>query len=66
MASNVPEAWKSFWTYPMELLGDVGDVESPFCLETMLASVQAGCKVYARCTIGQKLFWTHLMVPLGD
>ena len=33
----------------MELLGDVGDVESPFCLETMLASVQAGCKVYARC-----------------
>ena len=55
MASNVPEAWKSFWTYPMELLGDMGDVESPFCLETMLASVQAGCKVYARCTIGSKI-----------
>ena len=39
----------------MELLGDMGDVESPFCLETMFASVQAGCKVYARCTIGSEI-----------
>ena len=39
----------------MELLGDMGDVESPFYLETMLASVQAGCKVYARCSIGSEI-----------
>jgi hypothetical protein len=29
-ASNVPQALKSFWTHPMELLGDVGHVESQF------------------------------------
>jgi len=55
LASNVLEAWKSFWTYPMELLGDMGHVESLFYLETMLASVQARCKVYARCTIGSEI-----------
>jgi hypothetical protein len=27
---NVPYAQKSFWTHPMELLGDVGHVESRF------------------------------------
>jgi hypothetical protein len=27
---NVPWAWKSFWTHLMELLGDVGHVESCF------------------------------------
>jgi hypothetical protein len=26
--SNVPQAWKSFWTHTMELLGNVGNVES--------------------------------------
>ena len=25
---NVPQAWKSFWMHTMELLGDVGHVES--------------------------------------
>jgi hypothetical protein len=25
---NVPQAWKSFWTHMMEVLGDVGHVES--------------------------------------
>ena len=27
---NVPSAQKSFWTHPIELLGDVGHVESCF------------------------------------
>jgi hypothetical protein len=27
---NVPQAQKSFWMHPMELLGDVGHVESRF------------------------------------
>jgi hypothetical protein len=27
---NVPQALKSFWTHPMELLGDLGQVESCF------------------------------------
>ena len=27
---NVPKAQKLFWTHPMELLGDVGHVESHF------------------------------------
>ena len=27
-AQNVPWARKSFWTHPMEVLGDVGHVES--------------------------------------
>ena len=26
----VPLAWKLFWTHPMELLGNVGHVESRF------------------------------------
>ena len=29
-APNVPLAQKSFWTHPVELLGDVGHVESCF------------------------------------
>jgi hypothetical protein len=28
--ANVPLSWKSFWTHPMELLSDVGHVESHF------------------------------------
>ena len=28
--SNIPYAWKSVWTHPMELLGDVGLEESNF------------------------------------
>jgi hypothetical protein len=31
-ALNVPLALKSFWTHPMELLSDVGHVESRFGL----------------------------------
>jgi hypothetical protein len=29
-------------------------------------SVQDRCMICARRTMGQKSFWTHLMVPLGD
>jgi hypothetical protein len=28
---NIPLARKSFWAHTMELLGDVGQVESRFC-----------------------------------
>jgi hypothetical protein len=30
--SNVPQAQKSFWTHTMELLGDMGHIESYFSL----------------------------------
>ena len=40
----------------MELLGDMGQVEScSICLETMLVSVQDRCTVYAKCTIGSEI-----------
>ena len=29
-ASNVPQAWKSFWAHPMALQCDVGLVEAHF------------------------------------
>jgi hypothetical protein len=29
-APNIPKAQKSFWTQPIELLGDVGHVEPRF------------------------------------
>jgi hypothetical protein len=32
VAQNVPKAWKSFWMHPIELLGDVAQVESHFGL----------------------------------
>ena len=40
-ALNVPYAQKSFWTHPMELIGDVGDVQSLFCLFGDCVSVGA-------------------------
>ena len=50
--SNVPSAQKSFWMHPMELLGDVGHVESCFGrLETVLVSAQDRCTVCAKRTI---------------
>ena len=33
-------------------------------LETVLVSVQDRCTVCAESTIGSKIIWTHLMVPL--
>ena len=39
---------KSFWTHPMELLGDVGHVEFvSVCLEIVLVLVQDRCTVCA-------------------
>jgi hypothetical protein len=29
---NVPRAWKCFWLHPMELVGDIGEVEACFGL----------------------------------
>ena len=49
-------AQKSFWMHPMELLGDVGHVESRSVdLEMVLVLVQDRCKVCARCTIGSDI-----------
>ena len=42
-----------FWTHPMELLGDVGHVESHSVrLEMVLELVQDRCMVCAKRTIG--------------
>ena len=35
-------------------------------LEAVLVSVQDRCTVCAKRTIGSEMFWTHLMVLLGD
>jgi hypothetical protein len=40
-ASNVPQVQMSFWMHPMELLGDVGHVESRFGLFGDSVSVSA-------------------------
>ena len=37
----IGQAWKSFWTHPMELLGDMGYVESDFFLFGESVSVSA-------------------------
>jgi hypothetical protein len=43
---NVPQAQKSFWTHPMELLGDVGLVE--FHFDPFGDSVSVYCEIGAR------------------
>ena len=35
-------------------------------LEAVVVSVQDRCTVCAKRTIGSEIFWTHLMVLLGD
>jgi hypothetical protein len=50
-APNVPQAQKSFWTQPKQLLGDVGHVESHF---GPFGDV-VRCTVYAKHTIGSKI-----------
>ena len=46
----------SFWTHPMELLGDVGHVEScSVRLEMVLVLVQDRCTVCAKRTIGSDI-----------
>jgi hypothetical protein len=47
---------KSFWAHPMELLGDVGHVESYFAsLEIVLMSVQDRSIVCAKCNIATEI-----------
>jgi hypothetical protein len=29
---TLPRAWKSFWAHPMELLGDIGEIEAHFSM----------------------------------
>jgi hypothetical protein len=54
---------ESFWTHPMELLGDMGHVESCFGpFEIMLVSVQDKSIVCTKCTIASK---TILDAPDG-
>ena len=44
---------ETFWTHPMECLGDVGHVESGSVrLEMVLVLVRDSCTVYAKRTIG--------------
>ena len=46
----------SFWTHPMELLGDVGHVESRSVrLEMVLVLMQDWCTVCAKRTIGSDI-----------
>jgi hypothetical protein len=55
-ASNVPQAQKSFWTHPMELLCDMGHRESRFGpFGMVLVSVQDRCMVCAMRTIGLEI-----------
>ena len=35
-------------------------------LQTVLVPVQDKCTVCAKRTIGSEIFWTHLMVLVGD
>jgi hypothetical protein len=48
----------------MELLGDVGRVES--CFETVLALLQERCSVCIKSTIGSKVVLDAPVVLLGD
>jgi hypothetical protein len=41
-APNIPKALKLFWTHPMDLLGDVGHVES--CYSLFVDSVSVGAR----------------------
>ena len=61
---DVPLAQKSFWTHLMELLGDVGHVESHFF--RFGDSVSVGAQFAPNIPLAQKSFWTHPMVLLGD
>jgi hypothetical protein len=55
-ASNIPQAQKSFWMHPMELLGDVGHRESRFGpFRIVLVLVQDSCTVCAMRTIGLEI-----------
>ena len=48
----------------MELLGDMGQVES--CFGLFRDGVSVGARFAPNVPKGQKLFWTHPMVLLGE
>ena len=51
----------------MELVGDVGHVDSHFDpFGDGVVSLQDRCKVCGKHTMAQKSFWTHQMLILGD
>jgi hypothetical protein len=52
-APNVAQAQKSFWTQPMDLLGDIGRVES--CFNPLGDIVRVSAR-FAQ-NIDQKSFW---------
>ena len=53
--------------HPIELLGDVGHVESRSVhLEMVLVLVQDRCMVCAESTIGYEIILAHPMELLGD
>ena len=53
---NVAEVHISFWMHPIELLGDVGHVESRSVrLEIMLVLIYDRCTVCAKRTIGSDI-----------
>ena len=53
---NVRQAQKSIWTHPMDLLGDLGHVESYFSLfGESVSVVQDKCMVCAKRTIGLEI-----------
>jgi hypothetical protein len=54
---NIPQAQKIFWTHPMDVLGNVGHVESRFC--PFRDSASFGARFVPNIPKGQKSFWTH-------
>jgi hypothetical protein len=55
---DVPYACKLLWAHPIELLGDVGQVELvSVCLEIVLFSGQDRCMVCAKRTIGEEIIF---------
>jgi hypothetical protein len=50
----------------MELLGDMGLVETNLVHLEIVFAVQDMCMVCAKRTIGSELFWTQPMTLLGD
>ena len=57
----------SFWMHPIELLGDVGHVETHSVdLEMLLVLLQDRCTVCAKRTTGSEIILDIMMVLLRD
>ena len=57
----------SFWTHPIELLGDVGHLESRLVhLKMVLVLMEDWCMVCAKRTIGSDIVLDAPMELLGD